>query len=52
MADTHLLALAAKHAGIDRRIAAEAARPSPDMVVVSTLKKQKMRLKEALQRLR
>jgi hypothetical protein len=50
MADAHLLALAAKHAGIDRRIADETARPNPDSAVVSALKKQKLRLKEALQR--
>ncbi len=48
MDNTHLSALAAKHAGIERRLADESRRPLPDPVVVRVLKKQKLRLKEAL----
>lgn len=48
MENSHSSALLAKHAGLDARISAELARPSPDSVIVTTLKKQKLRLKEAL----
>jgi hypothetical protein len=41
----------AKHAGIEARIAVESRRPAPDMVLISELKKQKLRIKEALARL-
>lgn len=44
----HSSALTAKHAGIEARIADEIRRPSPDMTVVQHLKKQKLKLKEAL----
>lgn len=44
----HLNALAAKHAGIDRQIDFEMQRPLPDQVTLARLKKQKLRLKEAL----
>lgn len=48
MHNTHVAALAAKHATIDRQIADEVQRPLPDPLVLATLKKQKLRLKEAL----
>ena len=48
MHDAHRSALEAKHAGLDRQIAAEAQRPSPDQTVLHDLKKQKLRLKEEL----
>ncbi len=48
MDSAHISALQAKHSGIDRQIAAEAARPMPDTSLIATLKKQKLRLKEAL----
>ncbi len=44
-------ALTAKHAGIEERIAAETRRPAPDMTLIARLKKQKLKLKEALSRL-
>jgi hypothetical protein len=44
-------ALTAKHAGIEAKIAAEINRPAPDMTLVARLKKQKLKLKEALSRL-
>lgn len=46
--DSHAASLAAKHAQIDSRLHTEARRPLPDAALVATLKKQKLRLKEAL----
>ncbi|ARR56206.1 YdcH family protein [Rhizorhabdus wittichii] len=51
MSTTHSSAMLAKHAGIEARIAVESRRPAPDMVLISELKKQKLRIKEALARL-
>lgn len=48
MQSTHLSALEAKHAGIEQRLADETRRPLPDPTLLSMLKKQKLRLKEAL----
>ncbi len=48
MDSAHTAALQAKHSVIDRRIADEVARPAPDMSMVATLKKQKLKIKEAL----
>jgi len=48
MEATHISALQAKHAGLDARIRNEAARPVPDSLLVATLKKQKLRIKQAL----
>ena len=48
MDSAHIAALQAKHSGIDRRIAAEIARPLPDMSILSRLKKQKLKIKEML----
>lgn len=48
MINTHLSSLEAKHAGIERRLAEETNRPFPDGVLVSQLKKQKLRLKEEM----
>ena len=47
----HISALSAKHAGLDARIAAETSRPAPDSALIALLKKQKLKVKEALQRL-
>jgi len=44
----HSSALTAKHAGLDARIHAETLRPVPDTATLATLKKQKLRIKEAL----
>jgi hypothetical protein len=49
--DGHSSALTAKHAGIEAKIASEIRRPAPDLTLVARLKKQKLRLKEALSRL-
>lgn len=51
MENAHSSALIAKHAGLDARIADEARRPAPDQTIVARLKKQKLRIKEALSRL-
>ncbi len=51
MLTTHSSAMLAKHAGIEARIAAESQRPAPDTTLISKLKKQKLKLKEALARL-
>lgn len=45
---SHASALAAKHAGLEARIEEEMGRPAPDQVVLSTLKKQKLKIKEEL----
>lgn len=47
----HLIALQNKHAGLERRIADEMARPSPDETLVVELKKRKLRIKEELSHL-
>ena len=50
MENGHITALTTKHAGIEAKIAEEVRRPSPDMTLVARLKKQKLKLKEALSR--
>lgn len=44
----HIAALEAKHAGLDARIAEESHRPLPDMATLARLKKEKLRIKEAI----
>ena len=48
MESSHAIALESKHAGLDRRIAEELQRPHPDTVMLAQLKKQKLKIKEAL----
>lgn len=48
MTNPHSTALLARHSGLDARIAAESRRPSPDQTVIARLKKQKLKIKEAL----
>jgi hypothetical protein len=45
---SHLNALQSKHAGLEARLRAEMARPSPDTATIQALKKQKLRLKEEI----
>ena len=52
MENAHSSALLAKHAGIDARLAEEARRPLPDSRLIAELKKQKLRIKEAIASLR
>lgn len=46
----HVDALHTKHAGLDARLAEELARPSPDAGRVQDIKKQKLKLKEEIER--
>jgi hypothetical protein len=48
MDQAHIAALQTKHAGLDHRIAQEAQRPLPDTAALARLKKEKLRLKEAI----
>jgi len=48
MESSHVSALQMKHAGIERQIAEELARPSPDQSMVQALKRRKLRIKEEL----
>ncbi|MEP6786616.1 MAG: DUF465 domain-containing protein [Sphingomonadales bacterium] len=48
MSSAHVSSLTAKHAEIEARINDEQRRPLPDMKIVALLKKQKLRLKEAI----
>lgn len=50
MDNLHQAALQAKHAGLEARIVSESQRPAPDTAALATLKKQKLRLKDALAR--
>ena len=50
MHNAHHSALTAKHEVLDQRIAAESQRPLPDHLVLASLKKQKLRLKEEMAR--
>lgn len=52
MENSHSSALTAKHAGIEAKINAEISRPAPDSFLIAQLKKQKLKIKEALSRLR
>jgi hypothetical protein len=48
MENSHVAALQAKHEGLERRLRDEMSRPAPDDVIVQTLKKQKLLLKEEI----
>ncbi len=48
MHSSHLSALETKHMVLDRQIAAETLRPLPDTRILADLKKQKLRVKEAI----
>ena len=51
MDTSHVSALQLKHAGLERQIQEELSRPLPDNAVVQTLKKQKLRIKEAIEQI-
>ena len=51
MNSAHSSTLAARHHGLDARIAVERSRPSPDQALLTRLKKQKLKIKEMLSRL-
>lgn len=48
MQNAHISALASKHADLDARIFQESQRPQPDMAAISRLKKEKLKVKEAI----
>ncbi|WP_293857310.1 DUF465 domain-containing protein [Sphingomonas sp. SCN 67-18] len=48
MDNTHISALEAKHAGLDAQISKELRRPIPDSAILASLKKQKLKIKEAI----
>lgn len=50
METSHVSALQTRHAGLERRLAEELARPAPDGAMVMELKRRKLRVKEALAR--
>lgn len=47
-----LRSLAERHATLERQIGAEDARPRPDEAELARLKREKLRLKEEIERLR
>lgn len=49
--ETHLGALRAKHTELEVAIAAENRRPLPDNTLLTDLKRQKLRIKEEIERL-
>ena len=46
----HAAALTARHRDLEDRIEQEIHRPAPDSSILATLKKQKLRVKEAMER--
>ena len=48
MTNAHLASLAAKHAELEAVIAREGQRPHPDNLAMARLKREKLRLKEAI----
>lgn len=48
MDTSHVSALNAKHAGLEARIRDENTRPAPDSILIATLKKQKLLLKQEI----
>ncbi len=50
--DSHIQELSDKHHKLDEQIQDELHRPHPDDIILSDLKKRKLRLKEQIERLR
>ncbi|WP_082825935.1 YdcH family protein [Croceicoccus estronivorus] len=48
MESSHISALQLKHRGIERQLREEMSRPAPDETFIQSLKKRKLRIKEAL----
>ena len=48
MESSHVAALQAKHEGLEQRIREELSRPAPDSTMIQSLKKQKLKIKEAI----
>lgn len=49
MEQSHVSALQQRHAGIERQIQEEMNRPLPDLAMIQSLKKRKLRLKEEIE---
>ncbi|WP_088306883.1 YdcH family protein [Novosphingobium sp. B 225] len=49
MEQSHVSALQQRHAGIDRQIREEMNRPLPDLAMIQSLKKRKLRIKEEIE---
>lgn len=50
--DAHLEELAEKHRALDRKIEEELARPTSDDLMIAELKREKLRLKDEMERLK
>lgn len=50
--EAHLVELSEKHRTLDRRIEEEMSRPMADTIRIAELKRQKLRLKDEIERLR
>lgn len=48
MITSHITALNTKHQGLEQKLRDEMNRPVPDVVVLQSLKKQKLRIKEEI----
>jgi hypothetical protein len=48
MESNHISALHAKHAGLEERLKTESARPIPDTLLMATIKKQKLVIKQEI----
>lgn len=51
MANAHLASLTARHALLDETVTAETRRPHPDQARLARLKREKLKLKEEIERL-
>ncbi len=49
MEQSHVSALQQRHAGIERQLREEMNRPLPDLAMVQSLKKRKLRIKEEIE---
>jgi hypothetical protein len=50
--DAHIVELSEKHRALDRKIEEEQARPTADPLKIADWKRQKLRLKDEMERLR
>ena len=50
--DAHLVELSERHRALDRKIEEELARPTADDLKIAELKRQKLRLKDEIERLK
>ena len=50
--DAHLVELSERHRSLDRKIEEELSRPAADTLKIADLKRQKLRLKDEIERLK